>query len=236
MLAAMKAIVIQHETHEDLGLLGPALAEAGFTVTRRFRGVEHADLEATLVVVLGGPMGAYEADQHPFLRVEQALLTERLALGRPSVGICLGAQLLAAAAGAEVFPGKNGFEVGVGTVRLTKDAAADPVFGGAKDRLTVAHWHGDTYSPVPGGVLLASSDRYTQQAFRIGRSYGLQFHAELTADELGQWLALSTDELKDKGKDVGALRSQLNKLKAAEGALRELMTRLAYCAAQSSSR
>lgn len=227
----MKAIVIQHESHEDLGQLGPALTGAGFSVTRRFRGVEHADVDAPLVVVLGGPMGVYEADQHPFLREEQALLTERLALDRPCVGICLGAQLLAAAAGAEVFPGKNGLEIGVGTVRLTKDAASDPVFAGARDRLTVAHWHGDTYSTVPGSVLLASSDRYTQQAFRVGRSYGLQFHAELTADELGQWLALGAEELKEKGKDVAALRSQLSKLKAAEGALSELLARLASCVA-----
>ncbi len=228
----MKAVVIQHETHEDLGRLGPALAEAGFSVTRRFRGVEHADVEAPLVVVLGGPMGVYQADQHPFLREEQALLTERLALDRPCVGICLGAQLLAAAAGAEVYPGKNGLEIGVGTVRLTKDAATDPVFSAAKERLTVAHWHGDTYSAVPGATLLASSDRYTQQAFRLGRSYGLQFHAELTADELGQWLALGADELKEQGKDVAALRAQLSKLKAAEGPLRELLTRLAYAVAR----
>lgn len=223
----MKAVVIQHETHEDLGQLAPALAEAGFSVTRRFRGVEHADVEAALVVVLGGPMGVYESDQHPFLHAEQALLSERLALDRPCLGICLGAQLLAAAAGAEVFAGKNGLEVGVGTVRLTKGAADDAVFGGLKDRLTVAHWHGDTFSAVPGGVLLASSDRYTQQAFRVGRSYGLQFHAELTADALGEWLALDAERLKDLGKDVGELRAGLPKLRAAEGGLRELLGRLA---------
>lgn len=228
----MKAVVIQHETHEDVGRLGPALNEAGFTIVRRFRGVEHADVEAALVVVLGGPMGVYEAGQHPFLREEQALLAERLAMDRPCVGICLGAQLLAAAAGADVFPGKNGFEVGVGTVRLTKEAAKDPVFGPLKEKLTVAHWHGDTFTPVPGGVLLASSDRYTQQAFRVGRSYGLQFHAELDAEELGQWMATASEELKERGKDVAALRAQLPKLKAAEGELWELLVRLAYAVSE----
>ncbi|NPC86452.1 type 1 glutamine amidotransferase, partial [Pyxidicoccus fallax] len=121
----MRAVVFQHEEHEGPGLLGPALEAAGFSLVTRFRSVRREDVSADLVVVMGGPMGVYEADQHPFLHEEQSLLTERLANELPCLGICLGAQLLASAAGAEVFPGKNGFEVGVAPVRWTQDALKD---------------------------------------------------------------------------------------------------------------
>ena len=185
-------------------------------------------MDAPLVVVMGGPMGVYEADAHPFLNEELALLGERLANDRACVGVCLGAQLLAAAAGATVSPGKNGFEVGVGPVRWTQDALKDPVVAGVKPRTAVAHWHGDTYTPVPGATLLASTDRYTQQAFRLGRSYGFQFHLELTARELGRWLELEEEDLVTRGKDVAALRAQLPKLQAAEAENTELLHRLAH--------
>jgi GMP synthase (glutamine-hydrolysing) len=224
----MRAVVIQHERHEDLGLLGPALADEGFTLVRRFRGVEHADLDAELVVVLGGSMGAYESDQHPFLHEEMAFLIERLALDRPCLGICLGAQLIASAAGADVFPGKNGFEVGVAPVRWTSVAQQDPIFTGLGARTVVAHWHGDTHAPVPGAVLLASTDRYTQQGFRLGKSYAFQFHPEVDAAELQRWLERGAEGLAARGKDVKELEGQLGKLRAAEPTLRELCARLAH--------
>jgi GMP synthase (glutamine-hydrolysing) len=225
----MRAVVMQHEEHEGPGLLGPALEAAGFTLVKRFRTVKREDVDAELVVVLGGPMGVYEVDRHPFLGEELALLTERLALGLPVLGLCLGAQLLAAAAGSEVFIGKNGLEVGVAPVRWTKEGLADPVIAGVRPRTTVAHWHQDTFKPVPGATLLASTDRYSQQAFRLRDSYGFQFHPELTADELERWLTQGEEELVELyEKDVNELRSQLPKLRAAEPELRELLERLAH--------
>lgn len=225
----MRAVVMQHEEHEGPGLLGPALEAAGFTLVKRFRAVKREDVDAELVVVLGGPMGVYEVDRHPFLGEELALLTERLALGLPVLGLCLGAQLLAAAAGSEVFIGKNGLEVGVAPVRWTKEGLADPVIAGVRPRTTVAHWHQDTFKPVPGAMLLASTERYSQQAFRLRDSYGLQFHPELTADELERWLTRGEEELVELyEKDVNELRSQLPKLRAAEPELRELLERLAH--------
>jgi GMP synthase (glutamine-hydrolysing) len=225
----MRAVVMQHEEHEGPGLLGPALEAAGFTLVKRFRTVKREDVDAELVVVLGGPMGVYEADRHPFLGEELALLTERLALERPVLGLCLGAQLLAAAAGSEVFVGKNGLEVGVAPVRWTKEGLADPVIAGVRPRTPVAHWHQDTFKPVPGATLLASTDRYSQQAFRLGDSYGFQFHLELTADELERWFTQGEEELVELyEKDVAELRSQLPKLRAAEPELRELLERLAH--------
>ena len=212
----MRAVVVQHEEHEGLGLLEKPLKDAGFELVTRFRTVEHRDLEAELLVVLGGSMSVTQSDRHPFLRDELGVLAERLALGRPSLGICLGAQLLASAAGATISVGKNGLEVGVGPVRLTKQGLEDPVFKELPPKAVMAHWHEDTWSPVPDGVLLASTDRYTQQAFRVGRSYGLQFHAELTADAFGQWLTRDAELLELDGRDVSELRAGLPKLHAVE--------------------
>lgn len=224
----MRAVVIQHEEHEGPGLLAPALEAAGFQLLKRYRQVKRDDLSAELVVVLGGPMGVYESDQHPFLNDEVAFLIERLATDAPVLGICLGAQLMAAAAGAEVFPGKNGFEVGVGAVRWSAAAMSDPVIAGVRPKSTVAHWHGDTFKPVSGATLLASTDRYSQQAFRLGSSYGFQFHLELSAEDLDQWFTINEESLGARGKKVSELRAELGKLRGAEGENRALLERLAH--------
>jgi len=223
----MRAIVLQHETHEHLGLLGPALAQAGFTVTRRFRDVEHADLQAELVVVLGGSMTVGDP-AHPFLAKEQAFLSERMSLDRPCLCICLGAQLFAAAAGASVFKGKNGMELGVAPVRWTKAGHDDPVLAGLPQKLNVAHWHEDTFDPVEGAQLLGSTDRYTQQALRRGNSYAFQFHLELDAAAWLEWVETSADTLRAAGKDVAALKADASKLKAAEPQLERLSEQLAH--------
>ncbi|MDP1821660.1 MAG: type 1 glutamine amidotransferase [Archangium sp.] len=224
----MKAVVLQHETHEGLGLLEGPLLDAGFTLTRRFRGVEHKDLEAELLVVLGGSMSVWATDQHPFLRDELALLVERVALGRPCLGLCLGAQLLATAAGAQVSAGKNGLEIGVAPVRWTKAALEDPVIKGVPAKSMAAHWHEDTWTAVPNATLLASTERYTQQAFRLGDSFGLQFHPELTAAAYDEWLTRDLELLALYEKNVDELRAGLPKLKAAEAENTLLLERLAH--------
>jgi GMP synthase (glutamine-hydrolysing) len=212
----MRAVVLQHEEYEGLGLLERPLKDAGFTVTTHFRGVVHREVDAELVVVLGGSMSVAAVDQHPFLRDELGFLTERLALGKPVLGICLGAQLLAQAAGATVTRGKNGLEVGVAPVRWTKQGLEDPAVHGLPPKSVFAHWHEDTWNPVPEGVLLASTDRYSQQAFHVGRSYGLQFHPALTAEAFGEWLTRDAELLELDGRNVDELRAGLPKLKGAE--------------------
>lgn len=225
----MRAVVYQHESHEELARLGPALAGAGFALVKRFRAVKHQeDLSAELLVVLGGPMSARDTTHHPFLADELGVLTERLALERPCLGVCLGAQLLARAAGAEVTQGKNGLEAGAAPVRWTEAGQKDAVTAGLGGRTVVAHWHEDTFGPVPGAALLASTDRYTQQAFRLGPHYGFQFHPELSADDFGQWLELGQEELALHGRDLAELKTHLPKLRGAEPALKGLLERLAH--------
>src|SRR4051812_45274921 len=115
----MQAVIVQHEEHEGPGMLEPELKAAGFQLVRRYRQIRREDMDAELVVFMGGNMGVYEQEAHPFLGTEIAFAAERLALDRPLLGICLGAQLMAAAAGVEVFKGKNGVELGVAPVRWT---------------------------------------------------------------------------------------------------------------------
>jgi GMP synthase (glutamine-hydrolysing) len=224
----MRAVIYQHESHEDEGLLGPALTAAGFSLVKRFRAVAHRDdLAADLLVVMGGGMGVGDAATHPFLQEELGLLSERLAQEKPCLGICLGAQLMASAAGSEVATGKNGFEVGVAPVRWTTAGLGDPVVAGLAPKSAMAHWHHDTWSPVAGATLLASTDRYTQQAFRLGPSYAFQFHPELTAEDFGHWLDLGEEHLLAERQEVDELRRQLPRLRAAVPGNVEFLGRLA---------
>jgi GMP synthase-like glutamine amidotransferase len=128
------------------------------------------------MIVMGGPMGAYEDDAHPWLAREKHMIREAAEAGHPIWGVCLGAQLLAAALGANVYPGDRGAEVGVLPVELTEAAAADPVFAGAPPSFVTLQWHGDTFDVPAGATLLASSPAYANQAFSYRNAYALQFH------------------------------------------------------------
>jgi len=141
------------------------------------------------VIVMGGPMGANDVEQYPWLRAETQLIAAAVAAGKPYWGVCLGAQLLAAALGAAVYPGARP-EVGMGEVSLTHAAATDPVFATLVDPIPVFQWHGDTFDLPAGAQLLASSANYPHQAFRYKGAYGIQFHVEVSADLAAQWLAI----------------------------------------------
>jgi GMP synthase (glutamine-hydrolysing) len=182
--------VAQHAPHEGPGLLAEVLAEAGLSlhIVRLDCGDPLPDPRSVAgVVVMGGAMGVHDTDEFPWLEAERRWLARTVASGVPVLGVCLGAQQLAAALGATVRTGPAP-EVGVGEVALTDAGRADPVLGPEGDRVAVIHWHGDTFDIPPGAVHLATGDRYPNQAFRYGdTAYGLQFHVEVDEAMADAW-------------------------------------------------
>ncbi|MFZ5532148.1 MAG: glutamine amidotransferase [Pseudomonadota bacterium] len=209
-----RALVIGHVAFEDLGTLAPALAEAGFAVRTLQAGVDPLpvadDMAADLLVVLGGPIGVYDEAVYPFLATEKNLIGERLRRGGVTLGICLGAQLMAAALGARVYPGSAGKEIGWGSLLPTPSGRAcaelAPLFAPG---VSVLHWNGDTFDLPPGATHLAASDRYAQQVFVYGdHGWGFQCHPEVRGRDLERWLIGHACELAQAGIDVNALRAE----------------------------
>jgi GMP synthase (glutamine-hydrolysing) len=206
------AVAIRHVAFEDLGLLGPVLERRGFAlqIVEAAGGLAGVDaLAPDLLVVLGGPIGAYEDLAYPFLKRELALVAERLAADRPTLGICLGAQIIARALGAAVYPG-GVKEIGWAPVRLTEDGRRSCLAPLGDDALHVLHWHGDTFDLPEGATRLASTDLYANQAFAWGRAaLALQFHLEATAEGLEHWYAGHAGEIAGcDGVTVPALRAE----------------------------
>ncbi len=194
-------VIIQHVAHEGPGLIGEVLAGAGYepTLVRMDRGDDLPDVgQMGGLVVLGGPMGVHDTDRFPWLDDERRLLAAAAGAGMPVLGVCLGAQQLAAALGADVTAGADA-EIGVGTVTLTasgrRDRVLGPEYGGLADTdVPCVHWHHDTFSLPPGSVHLAATRAYPHQAFRAGaRAYGLQFHVEMTAALADGWRSFLPD-------------------------------------------
>ncbi|MGH2974323.1 MAG: type 1 glutamine amidotransferase [Solirubrobacterales bacterium] len=143
--------------------------------------------EVAGAVVMGGPMNVEETDRHPELAAEREWLAEALRQEMPVLGICLGAQLLARALGAEVRPGGDP-ELGFAPVEINDPE--DPILGGLAPRTTVLHWHGDVFDLPDGATALAASDKTEVQAFRKGDAWGVLFHPEADFALLEAWLAV----------------------------------------------
>lgn len=183
-----RALILRHVDVEGPGRIASALAEAGISseVVATGRGEALPDdlTPFSALVVMGGPMGVYEEDTHPFLREERRLIREALAKEIPTLGVCLGSQLLAAALGAEVRP-SGGWELGFHDVRLREGAARDPLFREVPATFAPLHWHGDVFDLPEGAISLASSQQTEHQAFRYGDfAWGLLFHLEATAEHV----------------------------------------------------
>lgn len=209
------ALIIRHVAFEDLGTLEPVLLERGFTLVFREAGwhdIASIDVLAPdLVVVLGGPIGVYEQAAYPFLRDEIALLERRLQADKPVLGLCLGAQLMAAALGERVYPGTAGKEIGWSPLSPGADAAGHAFMNPLFDQgVEVLHWHGDTFDLPAGAAHLAASDRYPHQAFARGHTaLALQFHPEVTAEGLERWYIGHACEIAAvAGLDVPNLRAE----------------------------
>ena len=185
-------LVLQHVDCEPPAEYEDVLIERGIGVARVLLadgGVLPDWRDYAGVIVMGGPMGAYDTGKFAWLGPELAFIREAAYAGCALWGVCLGAQLLASAMGARVWPGPRP-EVGICEVSPTAAALHDPVFGGLTRPVPVLQWHADTFDLPAGAVLLASSVQYPHQAFRVGRAYGIQFHVEVPADLAAQWVEI----------------------------------------------
>ncbi len=220
MSPSSRAVVVQHLDVEGPARIADALAAAGVTVD-----VVRPDLGDALpdridgidaLVVMGGPMSARSDDGFPSRQEELALLRAAITAQVPVLGVCLGAQLLAAAGGGAVHAG-HGPEIGWAPITLLPAAATDRLFAGFGGPVDVLHWHGETYDLPPGATHLACSAAYEQQAFRVGeRAWGLQFHLEVDAAEVDRFVDAFPDDAAQAPGGAVALRD------ATERALDEL--------------
>jgi len=144
------------------------------------------------LVVLGGAMDFDQTDAYPHLARTLELLRDAAASSAPTLGICLGAQLAAAALGGRAYPGPAGEELGWAKVELTPDGQADPVLGALQEPAELFLWHHDTFDPPPGATVLAVGAVYPTQAFRLGSVVAVQFHPEVDGPLLAGWWSTTT--------------------------------------------
>lgn len=204
-----RALAVRHVPFEDLGVLAPLLRERGYDVGYRDAGIDDLDAgeftDADLLVVLGGPIGVYQTGAYPFLAAEQAAIAARLDAGGPTLGICLGAQLIAAVLGAPVTAtGRT--EIGYAPLTLTAAGRASAL--GPLDGVPVLHWHGDEFAIPAGAERLAETPGFPNQAFTLGDAVlGLQFHLEADHTRIERWLVGHAHELATAGLDPARIRA-----------------------------
>jgi GMP synthase (glutamine-hydrolysing) len=223
-----KILVIQHVANEGLGILEEELKTQNFSTETLMAsdsavfpsGVKLEEYGA--LIVLGGPMGAYEEDKYPWMKKELLVIQEALRQKKPILGICLGAQLLAKAAGARVYPGDRK-EIGWGPVRLDDwYFKRNPLFfqiDPVKEHM-VFHWHGDTFDLPTEGYRLAWNENYPNQAFCFqGNAVGLQFHIEMTDEMIRDWMPKALEDqdaaaaiVAESAKYLPALRDMAHKI------------------------
>ena len=201
------ATAVCHVAFEDLGLLEPVLREHGYQVHTVEAGIDDiagpiADSE--LVIVLGGPIGANDVERYPFLTTEIAALRARVDADRPTLGICLGAQLLARALAADVAPSGT-TEIGYAPITLSPAGQRSPLRHLADT--PVLHWHNDRFAIPDGAQHLAGTPKCDNQAFAIGPNLlGLQFHLEVPPEAIERWLIGYVDSLDEAGIEPGKIR------------------------------
>ena len=188
-------LVIQNARCEHLGTLQSMFESDDFKIDSLIAVdgdnlPKHVD-DYDALVILGGPAGVYE--NHQYLRGEEQLIKDAIAKNVPTLGICLGSQLIASAAGGRVYKGPKK-EIGWYTVEITNNGMSD-IFKDLKKNVTVFQWHSDTYDLPNTAVTLAKSEHYPVQAFRMGGAVGIQFHLEVSKDMVMDWMRQYKSEL-----------------------------------------
>jgi GMP synthase (glutamine-hydrolysing) len=201
-------VALRHLAFEDLGLIEPWLTKRGWQVHYYDIGVDELwtlDLDRVdLLAVLGGPIGAEEDGRYPYLADEAQLIRQRLDSARPILGICLGAQLMARALGARVQP-MGIKEIGYAPITITDEARQTPI--AQIGQQPVLHWHGDQFALPEGVCALARTSVCSNQAFMVGaHAMAWQFHLEVDASRIEQWLIGHAGELAQAGIAVSELR------------------------------
>jgi GMP synthase (glutamine-hydrolysing) len=204
-------LAVRHVAFEDLGLLGPLVAARGYDIRYHDAGIDRFDAETLaapdLLIVLGGPIGVYECETYPFITDEIAAVAARIAANKPMLGICLGAQIMAAALGARVAPGPA---KEIGWAPLTLTAAGQASVLSPLGTTPVLHWHGDNCELPAGCERLASTPHCPVQAFvRMPSQLALQFHLETEPARFESWLVGHTVELGKAGIDPRDVRAQV---------------------------
>jgi GMP synthase-like glutamine amidotransferase len=192
----MRSHYLQHVPFEGLGSIELWLKSAGYSIscTKLFESVDLPDQDIIdLLIVMGGPMSVNDEDVYPWLVAEKEFIRKAIDLGKPVLGICLGAQLIANAMGAKVYKSSK-TEIGWFPVNAVSNRS-DSLFS-FPESSQVFHWHGETYDLPTGATLLASSAGCVNQAFQLGDSViGLQFHLETTARSATELVNNCRDEL-----------------------------------------
>jgi GMP synthase-like glutamine amidotransferase len=195
-----RTLVVQHHPSEGLGWLQEWLPDAGLDVHPIHPYLGHrvpTSVEGDALIVLGGPMGCMDDDRAQWLPAVRSLLRTAVDDGVPTLGICLGAQLLAAATGGYVQKGADGPELGLSRVDVVQPDNLLPA-----GSMPVVQWHFDAITSLPPGAdLVASSERYEVQAFRLGEvAWGVQFHVEATPEMVAEWAANDAAALGELGR------------------------------------
>jgi GMP synthase (glutamine-hydrolysing) len=210
------ALAIRHVHFEDCGSLADVLLDHNFGI--RYIDVGRHDLreidvrEADMVIALGGPVGVYESDYYPWIRDELALLHRCVTLGKPVIGLCLGAQMLATVLGARVYPSPVK-ELGWKPLILTEAGRSSVVAPLGQAGTSMLHWHGDTFDLPEGAQLLASTAEVPNQVFEYDNTLGFQCHPEIQAEDIERWLVGHACEISaTAGVSVAQLRADTARL------------------------
>ena len=196
------ALILRHISIEGPGSFMKFFADNDFECIYvncpRIHDLDDLDvISPDVMIVLGGPIGVYDAPEYPFLTQEIELIKQRIATKKPLLGICLGAQLIASALGAKNYRGNGGKELGWHPITVTEAGKNHPVKHLDKAHTNMFHWHGDTFDLPEGATLLASSENYTNQIYSYGRNVlGLQCHSEVTVELLQEWFVMLANDLR----------------------------------------